>query len=212
MLSALMSGKALTATELADFAGITRQTASTHLAQLESGGLLQKRHQGKHRYFCLASEEVAQLIETLMGLSADQMPVPPVTGPRSDALRECRVCYNHLAGLRAVRLYDSLIEAGHLLSNDGELRVSESGAGYLRNFGIELDTLRRTRSPLCRACLDWSERRTHLAGSLGRALFTRFEELGWLKRQEGSREVRFSRVGMKAFDQQFAVSDSRRVQ
>ena len=115
MLSALMHGKALTASELASDAGVTAQTATTHLAKLEAGGLLLLRKQGRHKYFSLASEEVATLLETLMGLTAGNEPERILTGPRDARMRKARVCYNHLAGDMGIQLYDSLVANGHLL-------------------------------------------------------------------------------------------------
>jgi len=200
MLSSLMHGKALTASELATEAGVTAQTATTHLAKLEAGGLLQLRKQGRHKYFALANEDVAALLETLMGLTNGLEPLRTRTGPRDKQLREARVCYNHLAGCRGIQLYDYLINSGKIVDEAGSLLLSTNGERFVIELGIELDRLRESRSPLCRTCLDWSERRTHLAGSLGRALFERFEQLRWLKRMPGSRAVKFSLKGEQQFD------------
>ena len=203
MLSALMHGKALTASELATEAGVTAQTATTHLAKLEQGGLLQLRKQGRHKYFSLAGEEIASLLETLMGLTSDQEPLRTRTGPRDVQMKMARVCYNHLAGNRGIQLYDHLIGSGKIVDQDGSLVLSSKGEKFVVQFGIDLAALRASRSPLCRSCLDWSERRTHLAGSLGRAMFEKFERLRWLKRVEGSRSVKFSARGEREFDRTF---------
>lgn len=204
MLSALMHGKALTASELATEAGITAQTATTHLAKLEDGGLLQVRRQGRHKYFALASEEVAALLETMMSLTTGHEPLRTRTGPRDEPMRLARVCYNHLAGARGIQLYDHLASTGKIIDEDGSLLLSKKGEHFIREMGIDLDALRAARAPLCRSCLDWSERRTHLAGSLGRALFERFERLRWLKRVPDSRVVRFSAKGEREFDSLFS--------
>jgi len=148
ILSTLMHGKALTASELARAAGVTAQTATTHLAKLESGGLLTLRKQGR--------------------------PMRALTGPRDAAMRNARVCYNHLAGNKGIQLYDSLITSRYLIVRCGDLRLTQKGQTFMHDFGIDLDALQTSRSPLCRECLDWSERRSHLAGSLGRALLTQF--------------------------------------
>ena len=203
MLSSLMHGKALTASELANEAGITAQTATTHLAKLEAGGLLQLRKQGRHKYFALASEEVAVLLETLMGLTDAHEPLRTCTGPRDKNMRAARVCYNHLAGNRAVQLYDHLIGSKKLVDDAGALLLTAKGEQFVVDLGIDLNGLRASRSPLCRTCLDWSERRTHLAGSLGRALFYKFEQLRWLKRVPGCRTVTFSSKGEREFDRMF---------
>ncbi len=205
MLSSLMHGKALTASELATEAGITAQTATTHLAKLEAGGLLQMRRQGRHKYFALAGEEVATLLESLMGLTTSHEPLRTQTGPRDEQMRQARVCYNHLAGNRGIQLYDHLTGSGKLVDEGGSLLITAKGEHFVNEFGIDLDTLRASRSPLCRSCLDWSERRTHLAGSLGRAFFERFERLRWLKRVDRSRVVKFSARGEREFDSAFTV-------
>ncbi|MFK7855779.1 MAG: ArsR/SmtB family transcription factor [Granulosicoccus sp.] len=203
MLSALMHGRALTARELALEAGVTPQTASSHLAKLESGNLLAMRRQGRHKYFVLASPEVAMLLESLMGLTAGNEPLRTRTGPKVEAMREARVCYNHLAGHRAIQLYDSLFTQRLLVNDEGHLKLTRKGQSFMIDFGIDLHGLQASRSPLCKECLDWSERRSHLAGSVGRALMTRFEALRWVKRDSASRIVRFSKKGEEAFDSLF---------
>lgn len=205
MLSALMHGKALTASELAFEAGITPQTATSHLAKLEAGGLLVRHKQGRHRYFALASADIAALLETLMGLSVCTTPLKTSTGPGDAAMRHARVCYNHLAGNKGVALYESLLSNGWLIDTSGALSVSPKGFGFLVDFGIDLDSLQASRSPLCKSCLDWSERRIHLAGSLGRALLGRFEKLRWVKRDDNSRIVRFTPNGEHAFGNTFRL-------
>ncbi len=202
MLSALMHGKALTASELASNAGVTAQTATTHLAKLEAGGLLVLRKQGRHKYFTLASEEVATLLETLMGLTAGNEPHHILTGPRDARMRKARVCYNHLAGDMGIQLYDSLVDHEYLLLSDGLPTLTEVGQQFVRDFGIDLDKLKASRSPLCRECLDWSERRSHLAGSLGRAFLAQFETLRWAKRDTG-RIITFSAKGEREFHKTF---------
>ena len=208
ILTALMSGKALTASELAAEAGVTQQTTSTHLAKLEDGGLLSRRKQGRHNYFTLANDQVAKVLEALMGLAAGSGYLRTRTGPRNTALKKARVCYNHLAGEMGTRLFDHLVGSGHLESAGGELHLTESGAAVMQGFGIDLEALEKARAPLCRECLDWSERRSHLAGSLGRAILARMEEKGWASRDADSRVVHFSHRGEKAFDSWLA--DNRR--
>lgn len=203
MLSALMHGKALTASELATEAGVTAQTATTHLSKLEAGGLLQLRKQGRHKYFAIAGEEVATLLETLMGLTNVHEPLRTRTGPRDEQMKVARVCYNHLAGYKGIQLYDHLIRSKSIIDENGSLFLTTKGERFVVDLGIELELLRVSRSPLYRACLDWSERRTHLAGSLGRALFEKFEQLRWLKRVPGSRAIKFSSKGEQEFNRLF---------
>lgn len=197
MLAALMGGKALTASELAGVAGITAQTASSHLRQLEAGHLVTLRAQGRHRYYCLRDASVAALLENLMNFQ-HQTP-PPRTGPRDAALREARICYDHLAGERGVMLHDALRQKKYLLEKDHVLFLSRPGEIFTAEFGIDLEQLRAGRRPLCRACLDWSARRSHLGGALGAAIFARMEALRWFSRNPQGRAVTFSPLGARKF-------------
>jgi DNA-binding transcriptional ArsR family regulator len=191
MLTALMSGKALTASELAREAGVTAQTASGHLAKLQDGGLVLCTQQGRHRYFRLSAPEIADLLESLMGIAVTRGLAKTRTGPRDGA----RVCYDHLAGEEGIRLADGLVSSGWLSAKDGGFAVTASGRRYLCDFGLDMDALEHQKRPLCRACLDWSERRPHLGGGLGAALLRRFQEQGWMRRLEGSRVVQVTPKG-----------------
>lgn len=201
MLTALMSGKALTATELANEAGVTPQTASSHLRKLEDGRLVQTRRQGRHRYFALADEGVARSLEVLMELAETTGHIRTRTGPKDALLREARVCYNHLAGHLATRLFDQLIRRGCLELQTSGLTLTESGLFFAESLGIDVDDLLEKRSPMCRECLDWSERRSHLSGSLGRAIFAQIMDREWARRAVDSRAVIFSATGRKQFEQ-----------
>ncbi len=203
MLTALMSGKALTATELASEAGITVQTASSHLAKLEDAGLLQQRKQGRHKYFALADDDVAEVLEALMGLAARRGLMRARTGPKDPALRRARVCYNHLAGDLGVQLFDSLQQRQLLAGSDTDFSLTEEGRAFLEDLGIDVAALENERRPVCKSCLDWSERRTHMAGALGTALLERFIGLGWASRVPKSRIISFSEKGQKAFEKHF---------
>jgi DNA-binding transcriptional ArsR family regulator len=199
ILTALMSGKALTASELAVEAGVTRQTASTHLGKLLKGRLLAERKQGRHKYFSLASDDVAKVLEGLMGLAAGAGHLRTRTGPRDAALKKARVCYNHLAGEMGTQLYDMLAGKGYLKAIGENLHLTDPGSAAMRSFGIDLDGLSAARTPLCRECLDWSERRSHLAGSLGRAILARIEARDWARPIPETRVIAFSPGGEKAF-------------
>jgi DNA-binding transcriptional ArsR family regulator len=207
MLTALMSGKALTVSELAEEAGVTIQTASSHLSRMEEGGLLRPRKQGRHKYFALATDEVAHVLEALMGLAAGAGHLRKRTGPKDESLRKARVCYNHLAGDMGTRLFDSLIERNLIAAHRDGMTLTNEGAAFVTGFGIDLEALLKKKVPLCRECLDWSERRPHLAGSLGRALLSRFEALVWAKRDQKSRAVLFSANGDAAFTKAFPTSN-----
>ena len=205
MLTALMSGKALTAKELSSEAGITAQTASSHLAKLETAGLLRRRKQGRHHYFSLADEDVGSVLEALMGLAAKHGHTRTRTGPKDPALRKARICYDHLAGELGVLLFDSLVTQGSLEEDHDDIILTALGRRKLTDFGIDFDALGNSRRPMCKSCLDWSTRRTHLAGALGTALLERIYELKWAKRQEGSRVITLSAAGEKKFKTAFPL-------
>lgn len=200
ILTALMAGRALTATELASEAGVTPQTTSGHLAKLQHHALVVQRKQGRHRYYALAGDDVAQVLEGLMGLAARSGHLRTRPGPRDNALRSARACYNHLAGEAGTTLYEVLVTAKHVDTLGGDPVLTASGAAKMHSFGIDIEALKRARAPLCRECLDWSERRSHLAGSLGRAILSHIEELGWARRDQPSRVVSFSNAGKRSFN------------
>ena len=199
MLTALMGGQALTATELAGAAGITLQTASSHLSKLETGGLVAQRKQGRHRYFALADDEVGQFLENIMGFAANRGLMRTRPGPKDPALRKARICYNHLAGDFGVRMLDRLVAEGDVVLDGDEADLTQSGEARIAALGIDVPSLKAQRRPVCRTCLDWSERRSHLAGSLGEALLSRFITDGWARRETDSRAIRFTPEGERRF-------------
>ncbi len=202
MLTALMTGRALTASELAQEAGITPQTASSHLAKLEAGGLIEPEKQGRHRYYRLADPDVASVLEALAGLAARAGHMRVRTGPKDPALRRARICYDHLAGDLGVQMLDSMKQQRLLRQDRQDIRLTAEGERFLeRHLQISPDMLQHPRRPVCKACLDWSERRHHLAGTLGAAIMKRFTELKWASRdsEPGSRVVNFTRSGEKRF-------------
>ena len=195
MLTALLGGQALTATELAEVADVTKQTVSAHLSRLLDGGLVTVEAQGRHRYWRMNGPEVADVLEKLMGLAARTGQTRVRTGPREPALRKARVCYDHLAGDYGVRLFDSLVVRDIINVDGGNLRLGSAGQAFISDMQL---TIRPGRQP-CRACLDWSARRHHLAGALGAALIDRMFALGWAKREAGSRVVLFTADGERRF-------------
>ncbi|GGD42329.1 ArsR/SmtB family transcription factor [Aureimonas glaciei] len=204
MLAALVGGAALTAGELAAHAGVIPQTASGHRARLTDGRLVAVERQGRHRYFRLASSEVARALDGLMALSggAARPPSRP-RGPRDAAMRLARSCYDHLAGRLGVAIADALVRRGLVHFDDGIGLVSDEGRRFLADLGIDSDALAGAERPLCRICLDWSERRLHLSGKLGAALLDRKLELGWLARVPKSRTLRISGAGERGFAETF---------
>src|SRR5215831_17001288 len=202
MLTALMSGRALTASELAQEAGITPQTASSHLAKLEAGGLIEPEKQGRHRYYRLTGPEVGHVLEGLADLAARAGHMRVRTGPKDPALRRARICYDHLAGDLGVQMLDSMRAQKLVRQRKQDIELTPEGTRFLeKNLQISQDMLAHPRRPVCKACLDWSERRHHLAGTLGAAVMSRFTELNWAARDTapGSRVVNFSRNGEKRF-------------
>ena len=199
MLTILMAGQALTATELADAAGVGRPTASSHLARLQQAGFLQCAKQGRHRYFRLADEGVADMIEQMLGIASRAGAMPLLTGPRDAVLREARVCYDHLAGEHAVALFDRLLQSRVLVRAGSALALGPQAQALLEPLGIDWPALLRARRAPCRACLDWSVRRDHLSGALGAALLQLAFDKKWIRRIEGSRAVVFTSSGTKAW-------------
>src|SRR3954469_7431544 len=201
-VAALMNGRALTASELAQEAGISPQTASSHLAKLEAGGLIEPEKQGRHRYYRLTDDDVAGVLEGLAGLAARTGHMRVRTGPKDPALRRARICYDHLAGDLGVQMLDTLRAQNLVRQKKQEIELTAEGERFLaKHLQISPDMLAHPRRPVCKACLDWSERRHHLAGTLGAAMMQRFAELKWAARDAtpGSRVVNFTRTGEKQF-------------
>ena len=223
ILLALGDGRALPASVLADEAGVAASTASAHLSRLVKGGLLRVESHGRHRYFRLAGPKVGELIEALARIS----PPAPVRslkqGSKAHAVRFARTCYDHLAGMLGTRLMEALLEQDLLTGGDGvfdpesvqedrlaapgydlDYRLTPAGLRELKAFGIDFDSL-PARRPLIRYCVDWSEQRHHLAGSLGAAVATRMVELGWVRRAERSRALHVSDDGYEGLRERFGV-------
>ncbi|RUU85204.1 MULTISPECIES: winged helix-turn-helix domain-containing protein [unclassified Mesorhizobium] len=201
MLNALMGGTALTASELALEAGVSLPTASSHLGKLMEGGLLTVASQGRHRYYGLAGPQVAGMIEAITGVAEAVGPRRVRPGPRDGAMRVARVCYDHLAGEQAVAMLDRLVAKNVLVRDEQEIRLGPSAASHFAAIGIDVYT--KPRRPVCRACLDWSVRRSHLAGTLGAAILEKILAEKWARREKDSRAVIFSPPGRQAFERVF---------
>ncbi len=202
ILDQLMDGRALTATELAFAARVAAPTASGHLGKLLDARLLSVVKQGRHRYYRLASPLVSRMLEGIMAVAAIE--TPPRHRPRSprdEALRLARTCYDHLAGRTGVAIADSLVERGRLILDDDGGELTADGLAFIARLDIDRAALQRRGGRLfCRPCLDWTERRPHLAGALGAALAQRCFDLGWLERLRDSRAVAITtrgRAGMR---------------
>jgi DNA-binding transcriptional ArsR family regulator len=203
MLQALMDRHARTAGELARLAKIAPSTASQHLGRLTDGGLLVVEAQGRHRYYRLADPRVAALLESMMAFAP--APVASFAPHVGFDLRFARTCYDHLAGTIATALYDRLQADGTLRVTPEGITLSPAGAPALQSLGIDIQALRTGRRPLARACLDWTERRHHLAGALGGALLSSFRARDWLVPRNIPRALRLTTTGRRALASHFDI-------
>jgi len=205
ILCALLDGRALTASELAYAAHVTPQTASGHLAKLSAARLIVPEAQGRHRYFRLASKHVAAMMESISAVAALS---PPRLRPIrvDDTMRKARMCYDHIAGQLGVVLTDAMREHQHIeFGEDGGV-VTPSGEAFFSKLGIDLSDARASRRVFCRPCLDFSERRPHLAGTVGAAIATRLMDLNWIARKRGSRALTITPAGWGKIEQTFGCS------
>jgi DNA-binding transcriptional ArsR family regulator len=203
ILIALLDGRALPATELAKRAGTTCQTASSHLVKLTAGGLLQVIPQGRHRYYRIANARVAELLESMARFAPRKEPIPPE--PKS-LIEIARTCYNHLAGSLGVRITEAIVGRGLLGEVGRDYQLTKEGAGWFLDLGIDTYTLAKSGRVFARQCLDWSERRNHLAGALGSALAEHLFEHGWVERLRESRAVRITELGRHELKRRLGVS------
>lgn len=202
ILAALMDGRALTAGELAYVAGVAPQTASGHLAKLATANLLALTKQGRNRYYRLASPAVGHMLEGILAVAA--LHLPPRRGPRIDeGMRTARTCYDHIAGRLGVGIADALTEDGHVVLGEDGGEVTPGGAAFLAALGVDLAAKKGSTRAYCRSCLDWSERRPHIAGLLGAAMCHRFLDLGWVERRRDTRALAISPVGARGFADRF---------
>lgn len=202
ILLSLMDGRALTASELARTAGITKQTASSHLTKLLDARLITVEQAGRHRYHRLADDDVGSAIEQLIGLAARLDLKSVHTGPSDTAMRKARVCYDHLAGEMGVLLFESFEQRGFVRRSGKAIALTPEGEEFLAGRGIALEQLRGLKRPLCLSCLDWSMRRYHFAGAIGAALLDVCLTKVWARRVKGSRTLVFSVEGERAFRKQ----------
>lgn len=206
ILLALMGGKALTAGELAYSAGVSPQTASGHLSRLVDGGLVTVEKQGRHRYHRLASSSVAEAFESLSGLASATPSRQRRTGPKDDAMRHARTCYDHMAGRLAVAITDALTSRQLIIIEDRSGLVTDAGQDFLSGIGLDLESEARSSRPLCRTCLDWSERRMHLGGRLGAALLQKSIDCNWVRPGKDSRTLAITPRGELDFHSLFGIS------
>jgi len=208
ILTALLDGRAMTATELAYAARVTPQTTSAHLAKLVDAGLITATPSGRHRYFRLTSPKVAQMLESIVAVASDNRPRFRPLSRQAAELRAARVCYDHLAGQLGVRIAEAMVARGYLVLEDDGGRITESGTRYLWDLGIDTRVAGKGRRHLCRACLDWTERRPHIGGAIGAALAERWLTLGWIARAKNSRAVSVTPDGERGFQESLGIDFS----
>ena len=205
MLSALLDGRALTAHELAFAARITQQTASTHLAKLTEAGLLRMLRQGRHRYFRLASLKVVDMLDAIVAIALENRPRYHPLSHHAQELSAARICYVHLAGRLAVDLTDALTAREYIVLGDDGAEITPAGTRFLFEFGVDLSALSSARRGFCKVCIDWTERRPHIAGSIGGALTKRYFDLGWIERKNDSRAITVTAAGKRGFQETFGI-------
>ena len=206
MVSALVDGRDMTASELAAAARVTPQTASTHLAKLTEAGVLSVVRSGRHRYFRLALPAVADMISGIVAVALEKRPRYRPLSRQARALGAARMCYDHLAGRLSVDLTDALIAREFVVpAADEAAEITATGLRFFTKFGIELPRLRSARRHVGRLCLDWTERRSHIAGAIGAAMTTRYFDLGWMERRARSHAVIVTPAGRRGFLKTFGI-------
>jgi DNA-binding transcriptional ArsR family regulator len=208
ILSALLGGRALTATELAYAAQVTPQTASTHLAKLAEAGLLASVRGGRYRYFRLASPKVVEMLDGIAAVALENRPRYRPLSRQARELSAARICYDHVAGRLSVDLADFFSTREYIVVGDEAAEMTPEGTRFLSAFGIDLSALSSARRHFCRLCLDWTERRPHIAGAVGAALTKRYFDRGWIERMGHSRAVNVTPLGKRGFLEIFGVGAS----
>jgi DNA-binding transcriptional ArsR family regulator len=212
MLSALLDGRALTASELAYAARVTPQTASTHLARLTEAGLLAPVRDGRYRYFRLASPKVAQMLDGIMAVALENRPRYRPLSRQAQELRDARVCYDHLADRLSLDLADFFTTHEYIVLGDEAAEITADGTRFLTEFGIDLFAAGTKRRHFCRSCLDWTERRPHIGGAVGAALADRCFDLGWTERMKHSCAVIVTASGKRGFLETFGIGASEEIE
>jgi DNA-binding transcriptional ArsR family regulator len=205
MLTALMDGRARTAKELAYGAGVTPQTASSHLAKLLRASLLAMERQGRHRYFRLATPSVGHAVEALMAVSPPRARAGASEAPL-DGLRLARTCYDHLAGRLGVSVTEAMVRRRVLRPSGRDFLVTPAGTRFLGRLGVEVEKTRGERRTFARQGLDWSERRPHLAGSLGAAVARQCLDLRWVRRVGEERTLALTPQGLRGLRTWFGIN------
>ena len=205
MLWQLLDKRAHTAGELSIAVDVSPTSASNHLAKLLDADIIKVEMQGRHRYYSLASAEVAYVVEALANLAKHQSVAMQADRPQIEGVKYCRTCYDHLAGFVAVQLLDAMQQKGYLSNHNEQYMVTENGWEWFKTLGIQPDSFGYSRRPLTRSCLDWSERRPHLAGLLGARLFNKMLDRNWFRPVQFSRELILTSKGQQEIYELFGV-------
>lgn len=206
LLLALIGGRPLAASELATRAGISRSLASTHLSRLLDGGLIAVTQQGRQRYYRLAGAQIAEAIEGLLALAPHRAATSQPEAKCGQAIRHARTCYDHLAGQLGVALTDALQHQHIIVAADNSYRLTDAGETRFQSLGLDIATLRKKRRSFARPCLDWTERRPHLAGALGAGLANRLLELDWIRRIPCTRALHITTLGRRCMRDELAIN------
>jgi DNA-binding transcriptional ArsR family regulator len=205
MLDAMLDGMPHPAGELALRARVAPSTASEHLSRLREVGLVSAEASGRQRLYRLASPEVAEALEALARVAAPEPVSSLRAATRAEALRRARTCYDHLAGRVGVAVADALVARRALVLDDGSYRLTRRGERVLEELGLDVETARAQRRAFARACVDWTERRPHLAGSLGAELARAFLRRDWLRRRPHDRALMVTEAGREALAAELAI-------
>ena len=208
MVAALLDGRPLTASELAAAARVTPQTASAHLAKLTQAGVLSVARRGRHRHFTLGSPAVADMIDGIAGVALAKRPRSRPLSPQAHALSAARICFDHLAGRLSVDLTDAFVAREYVVVDNEAAEITTAGRRFFTGFGIELPARRSTRRHFCRLCLDWTERRPHVAGTFGAAITKRYFDLGWMERMNRGQAIIVTPRGRRGFRETFGIDAS----
>lgn len=205
MLWSLLDGNAYTATELAISANTSRQSVSNHLSKLIGANLVSVEKQGRHRYFRLANEQIAQVIESMASLIPNQI-VEIKKSADAQKLAFARTCYDHLAGKLAIEIVTSLTKQKIIILNGHLFEVTDFGMEWFEKIGIDIDSLKEKKRSFAHKCLDWTERKHHIAGALGAAILEKFLEKDWIRRKQNTREIVITALGERKLSSELKIT------
>ncbi|NPC93009.1 helix-turn-helix transcriptional regulator [Bacillus sp. WMMC1349] len=205
ILTYLLDGKAYPTSELAHVAKIKPKTATYHLSKMKEEGILSIEKHGKHSYYRLSNSEISQILESLLVITPQEKIMPFRQPSQSSEFGCARTCYDHLAGKLGVAITNSLLDKGYLIKNEMHFHITKTGQSFFTKFGINVNEIKQKKRIFAKACLDWTEREHHLAGSLGNALLEKLLQLNWIQRVSRSRAIKVTPNGKKELEQIFSI-------